>query len=77
MKKRYQVFVSSTYEDLREERASAIFSLLKLGCIPTGMELFPSANDEVWDVIKQTIDASDYYVLIIVRTIWLNLQRRE
>ncbi|EHL68426.1 DUF4062 domain-containing protein [Cloacibacillus evryensis] len=65
MKKRYQVFVSSTYEDLREERASAIFSLLKLGCIPTGMELFPSANDEVWDVIKQTIDASDYYVLII------------
>lgn len=63
--KRYQVFLSSTYEDLREERSAAILALLKLDCFPAGMELFPSSDDSVWRVIKKTIDDSDYYVLII------------
>ena len=65
MNKRYQVFLSSTYEDLREERSAAILALLKLDCFPAGMELFPSSDDSVWQVIKKTIDESDYYVLII------------
>ena len=65
MEKRYQVFLSSTYEDLREERSAAILSLLKLNCFPAGMELFPSSDDSVWQVIKKTIAESDYYVLII------------
>jgi hypothetical protein len=38
---RYQVFVSSTYEDLKEERAEVMQALLELDCIPAGMELFP------------------------------------
>lgn len=63
--KRYQVFLSSTYEDLREERSAAILALLKLDCFPAGMELFPSSDDSVWQVIKKTIADSDYYVLII------------
>ena len=63
--KRYQVFVSSTYEDLREERSAAILALLKLNCFPAGMELFPSSDDTVWEIIQQTIRESDYYVLII------------
>ena len=63
--KRYQVFLSSTYEDLREERSAAILSLLKLNCFPAGMELFPSSDDSVWQIIKKTIKESDYYVLII------------
>jgi hypothetical protein len=41
MDKRYQVFVSSTYEGLHEERREVMQSLLALDCIPTGMELFP------------------------------------
>jgi Domain of unknown function (DUF4062) len=43
MEKRYQIFVSSTYEDLQEERREVMQSLLKMNCIPTGMELFPAA----------------------------------
>ena len=63
--KRYQVFLSSTYEDLREERSAAILALLKMDCFPAGMELFPSSDDSVWQIIKKTIEESDYYVLII------------
>lgn len=65
MEKIYRIFVSSTYEDLREERAEVQKALLKLKCLPVGMELFPSTDDETWEFIKRQIDASDYYLLII------------
>lgn len=65
MDKRYQVFVSSTYEDLKEERKEVIQALLELDCIPAGMELFPASNEEQWSLIKRVIDNSDYYLLII------------
>ncbi len=44
MDKRYQVFVSSTFRDLIEERREVMQSLLEMDCIPAGMELFPAAN---------------------------------
>jgi hypothetical protein len=63
--KRYQVFVSSTYDDLREERQEVIQALLELDCILSGMELFPAANDDQWTLIKRVIDDCDYYLVII------------
>ncbi len=65
MDKRYQVFVSSTYEDLQEERKEVMQALLELDCIPAGMELFPASNDDQWTLIKRVIDDCDYYLLII------------
>ncbi|ADQ80512.1 hypothetical protein Palpr_2380 [Paludibacter propionicigenes WB4] len=65
MEKRYQVFVSSTYQDLVEERIEVIQALLELDCIPVGMEYFPAADETQWDFIKKLIDESDYYVVII------------
>jgi hypothetical protein len=65
MEKRYQVFVSSTYQDLIEERVEVIQALLELDCIPVGMEYFPAADDTQWDFIKKLIDESDYYIVII------------
>lgn len=65
MDKRYQVFVSSTYEDLKEERAEVMQALLELDCIPAGMELFPASSDDQWTLIKKVIDDCDYYLLII------------
>jgi hypothetical protein len=64
MEKRYQVFVSSTYRDLEDERQEVMHALLELDCIPSGMELFPAANDAQWTLIKKVIDDCDYYVLI-------------
>lgn len=63
--KRYQVFVSSTFVDLQEERKEVMQALLELDCIPAGMELFPASNDDQWSLIKRVIDDCDYYLLII------------
>lgn len=65
MTTRYQVFVSSTYTDLKEERATVSRALLEVDCIPVGMELFPAVDQQQFDFIKSVIDSSDYYVLII------------
>jgi hypothetical protein len=65
MDKRYQVFVSSTFRDLVEERREVMQALLEMDCIPAGMELFPAANDQAWGLIKRVIEESDYYCLII------------
>lgn len=65
LKRRYQVFVSSTYEDLKEERQSIILALLESKCIPTGMELFPAASLEQWQVIQKIIQECDYYIVIV------------
>jgi hypothetical protein len=63
--KRHQVFVSSTYQDLIEERQQVIQALLELDCFPCGMEYFPAANDEVWEAIKRLIGDCDYYLVIV------------
>jgi uncharacterized protein DUF4062 len=63
--KRYQVFVSSTYLDLKDARAAVVSALLNLDAIPAGMELFPAADDDAWTLIEDVIADSDYYLLII------------
>lgn len=65
MDKRYQVFVSPTYDDLIEERKEATQAILKCDCFPAGMELFTASNKGQWSVIKKVIDDSDFYLLII------------
>lgn len=65
MDKRYQVFVSSTYADLKEERQEVIQALMEMDCIPAGMEMFPAADEDQWEFIKKVIDDCDYYLLII------------
>jgi len=65
MIKKYQVFVSSTYEDLKEERKKVQEVLLMGECIPIGMEAFVADNDEQFNIIKKKIDLCDYYILII------------
>lgn len=64
MKKKYQVFVSSTYEDLKEERMAVMRSLLDINCIPVGMEQFPANGMDQMDYIKKMLDDCDYYILI-------------
>ncbi|RJP73027.1 MAG: DUF4062 domain-containing protein [Ignavibacteriales bacterium] len=64
MNKRYQVFVSSTYQDLILERNEVMKALLELDCIPCGMEYFPAANEDQWSYIKKLIEECDYYIVI-------------
>lgn len=65
MKKKYQVFISSTYTDLKEERAAVTQVLLEMNCIPVGMEQFPASNMKQMDYIKKMLDDCDYYILIL------------
>ncbi|MDH0865149.1 DUF4062 domain-containing protein [Mitsuaria sp. GD03876] len=65
MEKRYQVFVSSTFADLKDEREKVIQTLMQLDCIPSGMELFPAMDEEQFAFIRRVIDDCDYYLLII------------
>ncbi|KAA0992970.1 DUF4062 domain-containing protein [Dyadobacter aurulentus] len=65
MNKKYQVFVSSTYEDLKDERKKVANAIFKADHIPVGMETFPATTRHQWQMITELIDTSDYYVLII------------
>lgn len=65
MDKRYQIFISSTFKDLEEERKQVMQAVLNRKCFPAGMELFPAVDIEQFDYIKKVIDDSDYYLLII------------
>ena len=65
MEKRYQVFISSTYTDLKDERERVTQAIMGLNCIPAGMELFPAVDEEQFNFIKKVIDDCDYYILII------------
>jgi len=63
--KRYQIFVSSTQADLRDEREAIINALTKIGYIAVGMEQFPATDEEQMDFIRPVIDDSDYYIVVV------------
>lgn len=63
--RRFEVFVSSTYADLREARQRVTMTLLECDAFPTGMEIFPAADDDAWTLICRIIDRCDYYLLVI------------
>lgn len=65
MNKKLQVFVSSTYTDLIEERQAAVEAILDAGHIPAGMELFKAGNESQLQTIYKWIDESDVYMLIL------------
>lgn len=65
MEKRFQVFVSSTYEDLITEREIISMAVLRSHNIPSGMELSSGANERTLDVIYRWIDDSDFYLLVL------------
>lgn len=52
MKKKLQVFVSSTYKDLIDERQAAVEAILNEEHIPAGMELFKGGKSQL-ETIKR------------------------
>ncbi|MDR6163044.1 DUF4062 domain-containing protein [Pseudomonas fluorescens] len=65
MKRKLQVFISSTYTDLIDERQAAVSAILKSGHIPAGMELFTAGDRSQMETINDWIDQSDVYMLIL------------
>lgn len=62
---KYQVFISSTYDDLRAEREQVLKATLEMGHIPVGMEMFSAADEEQWKIITRQIDECDYYAVLV------------
>jgi len=65
MNVKYQIFVSSTYEDLKKQRDQVVKAILEMGHIPVGMEMFSAADEDQWKTIARHIEQSDYYVVIV------------
>lgn len=64
-RRKYRIFISSTYTDLIKERQALMLSLLEQGHIPVGMELFPTEDTKLWALIQQQIKECDYYVVLV------------
>ncbi len=60
--KLYQVFISSTYHDLVEERRVVLELLPQMGCMPI---LLPSQGPQAWPSVRKRIEAADYYFLLV------------
>ena len=65
MAKKYQVFISSTFDDLKEHRDAVVKAVLQLGHLPMGMEMFNAGDQTQWETIKSYIDSSDYYLVAL------------
>ena len=65
MKKKLQLFISSTYEDMKIERQAAVAAILAAGHIPAGMELFTAGDKSQIETIRNCIYESDVFMLIL------------
>lgn len=63
--KKYQIFISSTYLDLIDYRQCVANEIAYKGHFVTGMEDFTACGEDLEVYIKNEIDKSDYYVLLI------------
>lgn len=62
---KYQIFISSTFQDLQDERRAVTEQILNMGHIPVGMELFQASDDDQWTYISDRLKEMDYYVVIV------------
>ena len=61
----YRIFISSTYEDMKEFRSAAADALTNIQAIPMGMERFVAANQPVIDRCYEEIRQCQYFVSIL------------
>ncbi|MDZ7342689.1 MAG: DUF4062 domain-containing protein, partial [candidate division KSB1 bacterium] len=64
-KRKYQVFISSTFEDLKEHRQAAILGITRAGHMPVALENFAPSTDTKKEVIRQALEASQFYVIML------------
>jgi uncharacterized protein DUF4062 len=64
-RRKLQIFLSSTYEDLIDQRLAAMEAILAAGHIPAAMEQFSPGDETAWEKIQRWIDESDAFILIL------------
>jgi len=63
--RRYEIFISSTSKDLKEERETLIRTTLKCGHFPSAMELFTVAGAPTVEHIEDCISKADLFVILV------------
>lgn len=64
MEKIYKCFISSTFEDLKEERRRVIEAVLDARQLPAGMGNFNASNQAQWEYIRKMLEDTDYFIVI-------------
>ncbi|WP_151736346.1 DUF4062 domain-containing protein ['Paenibacillus yunnanensis' Narsing Rao et al. 2020] len=65
MKKKLQVYISSTHTEMLAEREAAVLAVLNAGHIPAGMDLFKSGDSSHKAAVQRWIQESDVFMLIL------------
>ncbi|MGE4319210.1 MAG: DUF4062 domain-containing protein [Deferribacterales bacterium] len=65
MNKLHQVFLSSTFSDLKDVRLNVIDGLMKAGYYPKCMEYFPASGSSQEKYISSAIDNSDIIIFLL------------
>lgn len=65
MRRKFTVFVSSTFEDLQEHRRQAIAAVVARGHLPIAMEFFPADYRTSESHISEMIQQSDIVIVIV------------
>lgn len=63
--RKYQVFISSTFRDLADQRRMVLDVVVDRGHMPIALERFPAADSDVPLVIAKAMDASQIYIVIL------------
>lgn len=63
--RRYQVFISSTFRDLKKQRKAAIEGVINRGHIPIALEGFSPSNASDLEVIKKAMADCQVFLLIL------------
>lgn len=62
---KYNVFISSTYDDLIEEREKIVEVLLSMDCMPRNMETFYACDMSTWERIQEILLKCDYFIIVL------------
>ena len=63
--RRYQIFISSTFEDLKAERKAAVEAVFQRGHIPIALENFSPSDESDLQVIKRAMKDCQVYIAIL------------
>lgn len=64
-RKHYQIFISSTFADLQQERKKAVEVVVNRGHMPIALEGFSASNKSDLEVIEEAIKDCQVYILIL------------
>ncbi|GHU84215.1 hypothetical protein FACS189473_0870 [Spirochaetia bacterium] len=64
MSRKYHIFISSTHDDLKNERLALCRIIFELGHIPICMDPFDITDKNGWRTIKKNIGECDYFLAL-------------